>query len=111
MTKEKPSTEKILDALVARTGRKMQQARECNPGENRCSGSFTFANSIITFSMSKVHKDIEVWNPVHGTFLDCVAEHVRKSTPHFSDLEVPETGEYDNHGFRSEADYIKYKYG
>lgn len=102
---------KILDRLIIRTERKMQQARDAHPGDNRCSGSFTFANCIVTFSMSLTHKDIEIWNPVRDTYLDCIAEHIKKSTPHFSDLKVDETDEWDNHGFASETDYIRYKYG
>lgn len=101
----------LLERLVKRTERKMQQAREAHPGENRISGSFTFGNCIVTFSMSKDHKDIEIWNPVRDTYLDCIAEYVRKDTPHFSDLDEEEPDEWDNHGFASQADYINYKYG
>lgn len=102
---------KPLEQLIIRTERKMQQAREDNPGENRCHGRFTFANCIITFSMSLTHKDIEVWNPVRDTFLDCIAEHIKKSTPHFSELSTADSDIWDNHGFRNEADYLRYKFG
>lgn len=101
----------ILERLIIHTERKMQQARDAHPGDDRCRGSFTFGNCIVTFSMSKRHKDIEVWNPVRDTYLECIAEHIKDVTPHFSDLKVEETDEWDNHGFRDESDYNNYRYG
>ena len=100
----------VLENLVIRTKRKMQQAREAKPFDDRCSGAFVFDKCIITFSMSNRHKDIEVWNPVKETYLDCIAEHLMTATPQFDELEVSHTDIWDSNGFRNEQDYINYKY-
>ena len=102
---------KALDNLIDRTERKLQQCRESNPYEDRISGSFTFGNCIITFSLSKDHKEIDVWNPVKNTYLDCISEHLKASTPDFLDIEfeAEESDVWDNHGFRDAADYYRYR--
>lgn len=100
----------ILNKLIDITEKKMQQAREDNPFEDKCSGAFPFARCIITFSMNKVHKDIEVWNPVKDTYLDCIAEKLKEVTPRFEDLKAEKFDVWDTHGFRDEVDYNNYKY-
>lgn len=100
----------ILEQLIELTEQKMKQAREDNPSEYRCSGAFPFAKCIVTFSMNRVHKNIEVWDPIKNTYLDCISEHLIAVTPNFDDFDVEESDVWNTHGFRDEQDYINYKY-
>jgi hypothetical protein len=100
----------VINELISRTCRKIQQEREAHPGHDSLQGSFTFANCIVTFSLSHNNKEMEVWNPIKDTYLDCIASLLKKETPQLHELDANEPDIWDAHGFRNEQDYINYKY-
>lgn len=101
----------ILNKLIDTFNINLQEARGTNPHDDVCSGRFTFLNCIITFAYRKNSKEVEIWNPVKGTYHDIIAEHIKAVSPSFDDLQSEQSDEWNINGFRNEADYLRYRYG
>jgi len=71
-------------------------------------GSFPFGNCIVKYSLTESGDEIEVYNPMKGTFMDNVSEWLLLNV---GDRCTQSFNEWNEHGFRDEADYLKYKFG
>lgn len=99
---------KTLKSLRSLFEQKLKENQE----DGRCFGSFFYGNSIITFSVGKNSKDIEVYNSVLDIFLDNVAEWLVYNSLDYSDIKKKEhIQSYICDGFSSEQDYLRYKFG
>ena len=72
------------------------------------SGSFPYGNCIVKYSLSENNDSIEVQNPIKGTFLDNIAEWLLLN---IGDRGSEPYNQWNEHGFRDEADYLNYKFG
>lgn len=70
-------------------------------------GSFTFGDHTISYDIGEKSSIVEVFNPTKGIYLDCIADYLKDLIPPYED----EYNIWDDHGFRDEADYIRYKFG
>lgn len=70
-------------------------------------GSFPFGSCIITYALVGNGGTIEVHNPLKDIYLDNIAEWLMLN----STDRCTQSTEWNDHGFRSEADYLNYKYG
>lgn len=70
-------------------------------------GSFQFGNHTITYNIGESSTFVEVYNSVKDIYLDQVADYLNSLIPPCSD----EYDIWDDHGFRDESDYIRYKFG
>lgn len=71
-------------------------------------GSFPVGNCIVKYSLTENHDEIEVYNPIKGTYLDNIAEWLLLNV---SDRSSGTFNQWNENGFRDEADYIQYRYG
>lgn len=70
------------------------------------SGTFPFGNCIITYTLSKKHSEVEVYNPDKDRYLDNIAIYLSELEREiYEDADI-----WDCHGFSSSSDYINYKY-
>lgn len=77
---------------------------------NECwetSGKFVYWNFIVTYSFSELHDSIEIYNPDKERYLDNISEWLLLNI----EKKENERDEWNDHGFRDEADYIRYKFG
>lgn len=102
---------KILEAL----DKELVRARNDEPYADHVEGKFEFGRCEVIFFFNEKHCDVEV-NRKKGTdyiYLDKVAEYCSEHCIDWADIEVD--GEaydlWDDHGFRDEADYMRYRYG
>lgn len=103
---------KTLEKLLEKLEYKMIQAKESEPCSRKCSGRFTFGDCIVTFYASSGEKDVEVWDSKNDKNLDNIAQWLVDNSLDFDDIEVEEPeDEWNINGFRSEIDYLTYKYG
>lgn len=103
---------RIIQKLVAKLDRKLTEARQDNPSEEHLSGRFTFGRVIVTYSFSRRRGcEIELYNPILETFLDNVSCYCEKRVIGWDNVEIEETDDWNDHGFRDAADYLRYKYG
>lgn len=70
-------------------------------------GSFPIGCCIVTYSLTERSNNIEVYNPVKDTYLDNIAEWLMMNIPE----RCFDTSEWNDNGFRDEADYLNYRYG
>ena len=71
-------------------------------------GSFPVGKYIVNYSLTEKGNEIEVYNPVKYTFLDNVSEWLMLNV---SERGTESYNEWNEHGFRDEADYLNYKFG
>lgn len=70
-------------------------------------GSFPVGNCIIRYALEGNGGIIEVHNTIKDIYLDNIAEWLMLN----STDRCTESDEWNDHGFRNEADYINYRYG
>ena len=68
-------------------------------------GSFKFGNHTITYTIGESSNSVEVYNPAKDTYLDRVADYLEGFIQPCSE----KYDIWDDHGFRDEEDYWKYK--
>lgn len=71
-------------------------------------GSFPVGNCIMKYSLAEKHDEIEVYNPEKGTYLDNISEWLLLNV---RDRGNESFNEWNENGFRDEADYLNYKFG
>ena len=69
-------------------------------------GSFSYGNYIVTYYFSESYDTIEIHNPNNDRYLDNIAEWL------LLNIEKPNNNsdEWNDNGFRDEADYMRYKF-
>lgn len=102
--------EGILDRLIAKLDRKLCEARKDKPFEDTLTGMFMFGKHAVSFYYRKDRCEVEVWNPENDCLLDNVSCYCEPRAKSWDNIEIEETDEWDLHGFRDEADYIRWKY-
>ena len=101
---------KIIDRLIDKLDRKLTEERRDNPDNESVVGVFTFGRHIVRFVFRPIGCEIEIYNPILDTFLDRVSFHCEERVVRWGDIETESSNDWDEHGFRDEADYLKYKY-
>lgn len=101
---------KIIDRLIDKLDRKLTEERRDNPDNESVVGAFTFGRHIVRFVFRPSGCEIEIYNPILDTFLDRVSFHCEERVVRWDDIETESSNDWDEHGFRDEADYLKYKY-
>ena len=104
---------KALYNLIEKLERKVREARMANPHDMRVSGRFMFGRCNVTFFYDRKGCELDIYNLVKDTLLDNVADYCSKRvTPWiYMDVDEDSSDEWNDNGFRDEADYIRYKFG
>lgn len=104
---------KALYNLIEKLERKVREARMANPHDMRVSGRFMFGRCNVTFFYDRKGCELDICNLVKDTLLDNVADYCSKRvTPWiYMDVDEDSSDEWNDNGFRDEADYIRYKFG
>ena len=71
-------------------------------------GSFPHGNCIVKYSLTENGGEIEVYNPMKNTFLDNIAGWLLSN---IGNRCAKPSDEWNEHGFSSEADYLRWRYG
>ena len=102
-----------LNNLIEKLERKIREERMANPHDMKVSGRFMFGRCNITFFYDREGCEIDIYNLVKDTLLDNIAEYCSKRvTPWiYMNVEDDSSDEWNDHGFRDEADYLRYKFG
>lgn len=69
-------------------------------------GCFPFGNCIVKYSLTEKSREVEVYNPIKERHLDRVAEFLLNEV----ELKAEYSSIWNNHGFRDESDYLRYRY-
>ena len=104
---------RTLDKLIAKLERKIREERLAYPHDMKVSGWFMFGRCKVTFFYDRKECELEIYNVEKETALSNVADYCSRCvTPWiYMDVEDDSSDEWDIHGFRDEADYIRYKFG
>lgn len=108
--KKKTIDRDILNQLLKCLEEEMKLAKEYSIDLDRCNGSFKFGNHRISFFMGSKYKDIEVVNVTKNTILINVETWLEENSLDYNDIETEHSDIWDAHGFKDEADYIRYRY-
>ena len=100
----------ILDKLLSKLDRELTSSRENNPSDISTVGRFKFGRHIISYVFDDEGCEVEVFNPVLDTFQDNVSFFLEERCILWNQIDVEETDEWDEHGFRNEADYYHWWY-
>ena len=103
----------ILKQLLSKLDRHLTQERQNNPHDTNASGWFMFGYHKVHFFLAKGGCDVEVLNVPNDRFLENVADYLSTHCLDWEDIDVDlESYDFwDDHGFRDEADYLRYRYG
>ena len=103
----------VLDKLIVKLERKIREERMAHPLDMKVSGRFMFGRCNVTFFYDRKGCDVDIYNLVKDTLLDNIAEYCSKRvTPWiYMDVEDDPSDYWNDHGFRDEADYLRYKFG
>lgn len=102
--------EKILNKLIDKLDRKLGEQKRDNPNDTTLAGRFTFGRHIVRYVFKPKSCEIEIYNPILDTFLDNESFYCEERVSRWDDVDTNHSDEWDEHGFRDEADYIKWKY-
>lgn len=103
----------ILKQLLQKFNDALTAERQSNPDETFVGGSFKFGNHKVWFSFTDEGCEVEVFNLKTEIFLDNVAHYCSLHCLSWEEIDTDTEPDdiWNNHGFSSEADYLKYRYG
>ena len=102
--------EKILNKLIDKLDRKLSEERRDKPNDTTLSGRFMFGRHIVRYVFTSKGCEIEIYNPILDIFLDRVSFYCEPRVMDWNNVEIEDADDWNEHGFRDEADYINYKY-
>lgn len=103
----------ILQKLLSKLNDNLTAERQSNPDEAFVGSSFTFGNHRVWFTFTDAGCEVEIANLKKGVFLDKVAHYLEMHCLSWEEIDINTEPDdiWNNHGFSSEADYLKYRYG
>lgn len=104
----------ILNKLLDRLDKELEEARKEEPGADHVEGMFMFGRHEVVFFFTEIGCVLEINRRYRNDFVfsDNVAEYCVKRCVRWCQIDAgKESDDYDIHGFRDEADYVKYKFG
>lgn len=104
---------KILKKLLQKLNDSLTAERQSYPDDIFVGSSFKFGNHKVWFSFTDAGCEVEVVNTNTGKFLDNVAHYLSQHCLSWEEIELDTEPDdiWNNHGFSSESDYLKYRYG
>lgn len=104
---------KVLEQLIHKLNDRLTAERQSYPDDIFVGSSFKFGNHKVWFSFTDAGCEVEVYNLTKERYLDNVAHYLSQHCLSWEEIDINTEPDdiWNNHGFSSESDYIKYRYG
>lgn len=103
---------KILYKLIDDINERLIEERKDNPYSDYIHIRFNVGNKIVNVAFDKRGCEVEIYNTRLDYFLDNISMKCESRVICWEDIEVEveETDEWNEHGFRDAADYYNWRY-
>lgn len=102
----KPLIDKLLTVLDMHIVETVQNA----PHEYSVCGRFRFGRHEVSFVIDREECDIEVYDTELDIILENVSIFLENYCIRWQDIDIESSDEWNDHGFRDEADYYNWRY-
>lgn len=102
----------FIKTVIAMLNDKLHDERTTNPDASSVSIILTLGKRVVEAYITEEEVQVNIINPQHYMrFYENVCQYIEDHMNDWEDVEVKPYDMWDDHGFRNEADYLRYRYG